>query len=209
MSQVDENDILNQLDEIQLSLQESEKFIPYNYDLIIMWGVISTILFIFSEIFFVQGIVVGGLFLSCVLGLGFAIEYFFIKKENKKYKLAKFTNLQSFINTLFAFSMIFGVIFTVVLVKITAIIYIPLLWMFIIGFANFSVGYVINGGAFKIFGIVVVGSSLILFAVSIFKGVSDVDCFTNNTAAILTLGLGHVLLGLKLKYGCKKDSNSV
>ncbi|MBU1659081.1 hypothetical protein KKG72_08530 [bacterium] len=194
---------IRQVEEIHNSLLESEKFMPYNFNAVILWGVISIILFVSAQHMFKLSIVYGTLFLTIILGFGGLFEYFLTKKENKKYDFIKFTKIQKFVETVFRANFIFGILISIVLVLNNLISYIYVIWMFIIGISGFVVGYTISSRLFLLHGKYTVLASLVLFGLTIFLGADHVSFVINQIFAILFLGIGYIYLGVRLKKECK------
>ena len=192
-------DILKQLDEIHSSLLDSEKFMPYNFNVIIMWGVVSILLFLFASYMFEQSIYIGITFLITMLSGGGAVEYFLTKKENKKYDIQNFTKIQKFIEKVFTLNMIFGILISIVLVQNELVSYIYLIWVFLIGVAGYIVGFTINSKIFLKHGTISAIMSLVLFAFNILFDFS----MLNQAFAVISLGFGYIYLGIKLKKECK------
>lgn len=194
-------EVLKQLEDIHSSLVDSEKFMPYNFNAIIMWGVISILLFLFASYMFEQSMYLGIAFLIIMLSGGGIVEYFLTKKENIKYDIQNFTKIQKFIETVFTFNVIFGILISIILVQNELVSYIYLIWVFLIGVAGYIVGFTINSKIFLNHGKVSAILSLVLFAFSLIFDLT----LLNQAFAIISLGFGYIYLGIKLK----KESKSV
>jgi len=72
----DKNRITEQINIIKNSLMESERFMPYDYKMLIMWGIISIVLFLSLEniVKYGLGYTIG--FMVIIIGIGFLYEIF-------------------------------------------------------------------------------------------------------------------------------------
>lgn len=199
MKNLDKEEAIKQLNEIHISLVDSKKFRPYNYDALIVWGFITVIILVFLKYFYDAGLMYGTLFLSFALIIGSVIEYMLVINENKKYDIDKPTALQNFIFTIFIFSMIFGVIATILLVQHDEIAYCPILWMYIIGLPKFITGFCIHSQSLKLFGKINMIVAFVFFCITIIFTGNEQLFLINTIVSILGLGFGHIYLGLKLK----------
>ncbi len=158
--------VLNQLHNIHSSLIDKEKFVPYNYNVLVMWGVISAILFLTFETVAKIDIWYSMGYIGIVIGVSFLVEMYFIKKENLKYDLEKFTKAQTFIETVYTFSVIFAILLTYILISSSLEVYAYLSWIFLLGFANFIAGFVLNNKKFTTVGIISISVAFAIFTIS-------------------------------------------
>ena len=206
MSQ-EKKEALNQIHQIKESLIDNQKFVPYEPNALIMWGIVTSILFIFAqEVLENFGIVMGCLFLAFFISVAAFIEYHMTKKINKKYEIEVLTRKQKFIESIYMFHSLFGILMTAVLVQAGAMNLIYVIWIFVIGFTSYTAGHIMNQKSFTYHGIV---SALLAF------GILYLIYFTPNglqdsglsilfrILAVIFLGGGFVWLGISMK----KESN--
>jgi len=199
--QESKNDVLKKLKEIHTSLLENEKFMPYNFNAIIVWGVVAIFLFIFASNIFKISIIYGSIFLIVFLGFGALVEYFLIKNENKKYDMPYFNKLQNFVEKVYVINIIFGIFLTIIFVQSMLIDYIYIIWIFLIGSAGYIAGFSINSKLFTYHSIISISVAFTLFILSTFFNIT----IFNQLAAIVVIGFGYIYLGIRLK----RESNDV
>ncbi len=159
---------LNQLNQIHSTLVDKEKFLPYNYNILILWGVISGVLLLTYE-----GVAKINLLLSVGYILGFVlvgaiVEFYFMKRENKKYDLFTLTKTQKFIETVYGLNTIFGVMLTYLLVSNSLTEYSYIVWIFILGVNKYMVGFATNLKQFNYTGILSIIVAFILFLTTLY-----------------------------------------
>ncbi len=194
----DKEEVLNQLNDIHSSLVDQEKFVPYNYDVLIMWGVISAILFLTFDVVAKLSIWYSVTYIGVVLAIGFLVEIYFIKKENIKYDLEVFTKTQTFIETIFTFSIIFSIVLTYIFISNSLDIYGYLAWIFLLGFAVYVTGFILNNSKFALVGIINISVSLAIF---VFSFIFDPVLFASYVkyVAVLFSSGGFIYLGISIK----------
>jgi hypothetical protein len=188
-------DVLKQLDDIHSSLVESERFMPYNYNVVIMWGVSSIIMILFTQTIFEMSILYGVIFLIFILGIGWIAEYIMTKQENQKYDIDRYTKIQKFTESIFTFSVIFGILISLLLAKNMLISYIYLVWVFLLSLSGYLAGFVVNSKLFLRHSQYSMSISFILFILTLFF---DIAIF-NQIFALLSIGVGYIFIGIKLK----------
>jgi len=135
---------LRQINEIKNHLVDKQTFFPYNYKATYVWAVIA-ILMTFSmiplyEMSILHGTVVSFIFIT----IGFVVEGILTKKVNQSYDIEDCTLRQRFIMKGFIISSFFLIAMSAVLAAYKLYIPMFLLWLFLISFSYFSVGFVLN-----------------------------------------------------------------
>ncbi len=203
----EKKEALKQINQLKESLVDNKKFVPYDPNALIMWGFVTSILFLFAqEILEKFGIVAGALFLASFISVSALIEHNMTKKVNKKYEIEALTKKQKFMESIYMFQSLFAILMTVVLVQAEAMNLIYVIWIFVIGFTSYTAGHIMNQKSFTYHGIV---SALIAF------GILYLIYFTPNglqdrglsilfrALSVIFLGGGFVWLGICMK----KESN--
>ncbi len=200
MSEKDE--ALQHLDGIT-SILDDKKFFPYNYNALISWGVISIILSLLLPIFLKNDLLYGSLFLILLVGVGFFIEGFLIKKENINYDIDDCTRRQKFIFRIYLFTSLFGIAMSILLAKYQLLIPVFMLWIFICGLGNIVVGYTVNKKIFSTVGYFVVTLAILLiFASVLVLDLSSIESgFFRLTqlATIVSIGIVPIFLAVYIK----------
>jgi hypothetical protein len=203
----EKKEALKQINQLKESLVDNKKFVPYDPNALIMWGVVTSILFIFAqEILERFGIVAGAIFLASFISTAAFIEHNMTKKVNKKYEIEALTKKQKFMESIYMFQSLFSILMTAVLFQAGAMNLIYVVWIFLIGFTSYTAGHIMNQKSFTYHGVV---SALVAF------GILYLIYFTPNgledrglsilfrVLAVIFLGGGFVWLGITLK----KESN--
>ncbi len=207
MSEKDE--ALQHLDGIT-SILDDKKFFPYNYNALISWGIISIVLSLFLPSLLKSSIVYGSFFLILLVGIGFFVEGFLIKKENVSYDIDDCTRRQKFIFRIYLFASLFGIAMSILLAKHQLLIPIFMLWMFVCGLGDIVVGYTINKKLFSIAGYFTVSLSVLLIFISVF--ISDLGSVESlffrltQLATIISIGVVPIYLAYVIK---KQEAKSV
>ncbi len=191
------------LDAIKLALVDKDVFFPYNYNALIVWGVIATIMTFVMPSLMKTSVLKGTLFSLFMMGIGFAIEAFLTKKVNEDYDIESCTRKQKFIVSTYTLLTIFAVVMSAFLAKYDLIIPLFMLWIFLCGFGDFIVGYVLNIRLFTFAGYLSTGTAIVLLVISLFMndlGSLDSSFFYFAQAAtVALLGVVPILIALKLK----------
>ncbi len=203
----EKKEALKQINQLKESLVDNKKFVPYDPNALIMWGVVTSILFIFAqEVLINFGVVVGCLFLASFISIAAFFEYRMTKKINEKYEIEVLTKKQTFMELIYMFHSLFAILMTAVLVQAEAMNLIYVVWIFVIGFTSYTAGHIMNQKSFTYHGIV---SALVAF------GILYLIYFTPNglqneelsilfrILSVIFLGGGFVWLGIVMK----KESN--
>jgi hypothetical protein len=194
------------MSEKEKSLEE-KKFVPYEPNALIMWGVVTSILFLFTETMIIRfGVVVGGLFLAvCITGAAIS-EHHMTKKVNQRLKNEELTKKQKFIEMVYIFHSIFGILMTVALVKAEATNLIYVIWIFLIGFVSFIAGHILNQKSFTYHGI---ASAMIAFGILYMIYFSPNGLVNSGLSylfrilSVMIIGGGYIWLGLEMKRELK------
>jgi len=198
-------DVLKQLNEIKGALVDNSKFVPYNGNMLIIWGVIGGLMLYFAPVFFRSSIISGVIFLAGGFFVGFMLELNFTQKENKKYQLEQFTVIQKSIEYSYAAMMLFALLLTTILLQVNIKSLIYPIWIFAIGFAGLVTGFLVNNKAFKIVSVIT-----LLISLSMFGYVAlNIDIVSNQAFADLgrviaatVLVISYVYLGIDMNKRC-------
>ncbi len=204
---MDKEEALKQINQLKESMVDNRKFVPYDPNALIMWGVVTSILFIFTqEILERFGTLMGSLFLASFIALASFIEHNMTKKINKRYEIEALTKKQKFIESIYIFHSLFAILMTAVLVKANAMNLIYVVWIFVIGFTSYTAGHIMNQKSFTYHGIV---SALIAFGILYLiyftpNGLQDIGLsLLFRALSVIFLGGGFIWLGICMK----KESN--
>jgi len=142
LSQRDE--ALQHISAIKNHLVDKETFFPYNYNAIFVWSLIALVLTLFMVAMYEQGIIMGSIMVTALMGLGFISESVMTKKVNKNYDIAECTLRQRFIMKNFLMLSAFLIVLSATLATYKLYIPIYLTWLFLISMGYFAVGFVLN-----------------------------------------------------------------
>ncbi len=207
MSEKDE--ALQHLEGIK-SVLDDKKFFPYNYNALISWGVISIILSLFLPFLLKSSLVYGSFFLILLVGAGFFVEGFLIKKENISYDIDDCTRRQKFIFRIYLVTSLFGIAMSILLAKHQLLIPVFMLWIFICGLGNVVVGHTINKRLFLTAGYFSISLAILLIFISVF--ISDLGSVASwffrasQLATIISIGVVPIYLASVIK---KEEAKSV
>jgi hypothetical protein len=87
-------EVLEQLGQIHGALVDEGKFMPYDYRMLIIWGIISGGLFLTTPYVSSFGLVAMAIYIATTIILGFILETYLTNKINEKYDLEQFTKKQ-------------------------------------------------------------------------------------------------------------------
>ncbi len=204
MSEKDE--VLQRLQEIKSTLDD-QKFFPYNYNALIVWGIISIVLSLFLLESLKRDLFYGTTFLVIMVVLGFFIEGFLIKRENTSYEIDDCTKKQKFIFWSYLLTSSFGIVVSILLAKHGLLSPIYMLWIFICGLGNFVVGYVINQKLFSVAGyvsmILAIGLMLLSLFVADLGSLDSLFARVAQVAAVFSLGVIPIYLASVIKKEAK------
>ena len=191
--------VLEQLNQIESSLIDNERFMPFNYRVLIMWGFISAILILsFEDVAKLYSVWIAVSYIGIVTTIGFVIEVYFTKKENKKYDIKKFTKLQKFIETNYTFSIIFSMALTYIFVSNDLGVYSYLAWMFMFGYADFITSFVVNCKKMSAVGLINITASIAIVSITFIFGTDVIESFMKYIAVLFLSG-SLIINGLILK----------
>ena len=194
---------LAHLDAIKSALVDKDAFFPYNYNALIVWGVIATIMTFVMPPLMKASVLQGTLFSLFMIGTGFVIEAFLTKKVNEAYDIESCTRKQKFIVSTYTLLTIFAIVMSAFLAKQDLIIPIFMLWIFLCGFGDFVVGYVLNIRLFTFAGYLSTGASIVLLVIALFmKDLSTLNSsffYFAQGVTVALLGVIPIMIALKLK----------
>ena len=186
---------LNQLNQIHSTLVDKEKFLPYNYNILILWGVISAILFLtYEDVAKINLLLSTGYILGFIL-IGSVIEFYFMKLENKKYDLSSLTKTQIFIESIYGLNTLFGILITNLFISHSLNEYSYIVWIFILGVNKYMVGFATNLKKFTQVGIINIIIAFILFLATLY-GIDTHQL--GKYLAVLFVSGGCIYLGITL-----------
>ena len=187
---------IEQLNEIHSTLVDKEKFLPYNYNVMILWGVISGVLFLTFEKVASFGAAYSVGYILLAVFLGNLVEYYYMKIENSKYDLAELTKTQKFIEAIFGFSTVFGGMMTYLLLQNHLGEFAYIVWIYFLGFNKFVVGFAINQKRFQRAGVLSIAIAFIL-SLAVFYGIDTKE--VGKYLAVIFVSGGCVYLGIVSK----------
>jgi hypothetical protein len=201
MSEKDE--ALQHLSEIKSVLVDKDSFFPYNYNALVVWGVIGMIMSLFMGSLLKSSILYGSIFSFVMMSVGFMIEGFLTKRVNKKYDIDDCTNRQKFISVLFTMLTFFAIALSALLAKHNLIIPSYVVWIFICGVGYFAIGFVLNIKIFTLMSYLKMVVAILLMTLSFFtENLGDINStffyFVQGITFVL-LGVLPILIGQKLK----------
>jgi hypothetical protein len=195
-------DILKQVGQIKGALMEQNKFVPYDGNMLIIWGIIGGIMLYGAPIFFEQSLFGGIGFLVGGFAVGFVLEMVLTKKQNDKYALNQFTSIQKNIEYTYAISMAIALVMTIIAIKLEVLGVIYPLWMFHIGFAGFVTGVLANNKQYKIISLLTMLPPMVIlgyFAFDIQYIHSTAIYELSRSVSIVLLSGSYIYLGIAMK----------
>jgi hypothetical protein len=201
MSEKDE--ALQHLSEIKSVLVDKDAFFPYNYNALIVWGIIGMIMTIFMGVLLKYSILTGSVFSLIMMSVGFMIEGFLVKQVNQKYDIDDCTKRQRFISTMFTMLTIFSIALSALLAKYDLIALAYLVWLFACAIGYFSIGFVLNLSIFTKSAYLKIAVSVLLLISSYF--VTDLGSLNSpffylvQSVTFVLLGILPIMIGRKLK----------
>jgi hypothetical protein len=181
-------DVLEQLNHIESSLLDSEKFIPFNHKVLVMWGVISAVILLVFERVALYGVWYAIGLIGIVTIFGFMIEIYFTKKENIKYDIKRFTSLQKFVESNYTFTIIFATVLTYIFVSNSLAVYAYVSWIFLLGYGDFITGFVINDKKFTAIGLINMSVSIAIYSIIFIFGSDIIEPYIKYIAVIFVSG---------------------
>jgi O-antigen/teichoic acid export membrane protein len=201
MSEKDE--ALQHLSEIKSVLVDKDSFFPYNYNALVVWGIIGMVMSLSMGYLLKSSIFYGSVFSFVMMSVGFMIESFLTKRVNKEYDIDDCTNRQKFISILFTMLTFFSIVISALLAKYELIIPTYIVWIFMCGVGYFSIGFVLNLKIFTNIAYLKMIVSLLLLIGSIFatdlNDINSMFFFLVQGVTFVLLGVLPILIGQKLK----------
>lgn len=187
-------------------MEKDQKFVPYAPNALIMWGIVMGVLALFTQSLIEHfGVVSGGLFIAVFISFAAYLEYHMVRKMKKHGESAALNAKHKFIENIYIFNSLYGILMTAILVKAGAINLIYVVWIFIMGFISYTAGHILNQKSFTYHGI---ASAMVAFGVAylIFftpNGLQDEGLsYLFRALGFIVIGCGYVWLG----YMMKKES---
>ncbi len=210
-----EIDALEQLKLIKSTVLDQDGLLPVSGKDLIIWGVISIVLFMVMPLFFVfqefkDSIVTSSAFMTVFLLFGTFMSYKLIKQKNEK-KDRKFSKYQKMLRYLSTSSIALGFLLSILL-SFKYSVFIPLIWMILIGMIFIVDGFFSKQILTK-YGLFLAGAgfvvALILLLGVLFSVINVSSFYLYYSCAFfasLSLGLGMIILGRKFQ---KEESLNV
>ena len=199
----DKERVLQHLHEIKSVLVDKDTFFPYNYNALIIWGVIGTIMTFVMPALMKSSVMQGTIFSLVFMSIGFVVEGFLTKRVNEDYDIVSSTKKQRFITGTFVILTLFAILISALLAKYDLIIPLFMLWMFLCGFGYYVVGYLLNIRLFTLLGYLSMAPSMVLFIISYFAdGLGSTDSlffYFAQGVSFAVLGLLPIWRGKRLK----------
>ena len=201
MSEKDE--ALEHLSAIKSVLVDKDSFFPYNYNALVVWGVIGMVLTLFMAPMLENSLMVGMIFIIIMMAIGFVVEGFLTKKVNANYDIDDCTHRQKFIMQMFLAETIFGVLMTAIFAKHGLMALIFPLWVMLMGMGDHSLGFVLNLKIFKTTSVLKMVSASLLVAGSLFiedlQSHDTVFFYISQGVTFVLLGILPIMIGRKLR----------
>jgi len=200
-------EVLKQLNEIKGALADSSKFVPYNGNMLIIWGVLGGLMLYFSPVFFYSSVTSGVIFLTVGFLAGFLLELYLTRKENEKYQLEQFTAIQKGIEYSYTIAILFALIFTAIFFQANTKSLIYPMWIFAISFPGFITGFLVNHKAFKVVSVLTLLVSLSMFCyialnIDIISDQTFVDFTRIIAIAVLTPSYIYLGIDMNKRFSC-------
>ena len=199
----EKEEALQHLSDIKSVLVDKDSFFPYNYNALIVWGVIAMIMSLFMGAIFKTSLVYGTLFSFAVIAAGFIIEKFLVKKVNDTYDLEDCTKKQKFIFIMFCMLTFFAIVLSVLLAKYNLIIPAYTVWIFLIGVGDFALGFILNIKIFTLVSYIKIGVAILIVVATLFiddlGSLDSMFFFFVQGVTFTLLGVLPILIARKLK----------
>ena len=199
----EKEEALEHLSAIKSALVDKDSFFPYNYNALIVWGVIGMIMTLFIGGIYKESVLYGTVFSIILMSVGFVIEGFLTKKINADYDIDDCTKRQKFIAILLTGLTFFSIAMSALLAKYDLIVPIYILWIFLMGVGHYSIGFVLNIKLFTLSSYMkMVVSILLIIAVYFMDDLGDVNTtffYFVQGISFAFLGVVPIMIGRKLK----------
>ena len=204
MSEKDE--ALQHLSAIKSALVDKDSFFPYNYNALIVWGLIGMFLTMVLPSVIKESVWQGSALAFIMTTIGFVVEGFLTKRVNADYDIESCTKKQRFIVMVFTVGTLFSLALSAILAQYDLIIPLFAIWMFACGIGDLAVGYVLNMKIFVFQAFIMIGASLLVLLLSYFMGdlgnLESAFFYFAQGLAFATMGVLPIMIAMKLK----KDS---
>jgi hypothetical protein len=187
-----------QLEEIHASLVDHEKFMPYDYRMLIGWGVVSAFLFLTFEAVTTRSIGFGLLYVASIIIIASLVETYLTKRVNVKYDLPKLTKLQRFVESVYCIATVLALMLSYILISHGLIVYTYISWVSLLGFSSYVTGFVMNHKRVMSVGAGMMASGVVLYVGSF---MIDLGPYIKYLAAAVTGG-GFIYMGITMKKEC-------
>jgi hypothetical protein len=199
----EKNEALQYVKDIKSALLDKDSFFPYNYNALIVWGIIGSIMTFVMPGLIKSSILYGTIFSVVMMSIGFMTEGMLIKKVNADYDIESCTKKQKFISKMYFFLTLFAVTLSALFAKYDLIIPLFALWLFLCGFGDYAVGYILNIRIFSIVSNMSMGTSVLLVVAMLFSAdlsnMTSLLFYISEFASFLLLGIAPVVIAMKLK----------
>lgn len=184
-------------------MEKDQKFVPYAPNALIMWGIVMGVLALFTQSLIEYiGVAAGGLFLTLFISIAAYLEYHMVRKIKKHGESDVLNKKHKFIENIYIFNSLYGILMTAILVKAGAINLIYVVWIFIMGFISYTAGHILNQKSFTYHGI---ASAMVAFGIAylIFftpDGLQDIGLsYLFRVLGFIVIGGGYIWLGFQMK----------
>ncbi len=189
----EKEEALQHLSEIKSALVDKDSFFPYNYNALIVWGVIGMILTLFMAPLYKESILYGTIFSTVFITIGFMVEGYLTKKVNADYDIDDCTKRQKFIVMMFTTLTMFGIALSSLLAKYDLVLLVFPVWLFLMGVGHYAVGFVLNIKLFQSTSCLMMSMAILMMIGAFFiDGLGEI----NSTIYYILQGITFVLLGL-------------
>lgn len=189
----EKEEALEHLSAIKSALVDKSEFFPYNYNALIVWGIVGMLLTMFLPYMYDMSVLYGTVFSLVLMSTGFIVEGTLTKRVNKSYDIDDCTKRQRFIVMMFTTLTIFGIALSALLVKYNLMLLVFALWLFLMGIGNHAVGFVTNIKIFQITSCLKMTASIMIVIAAFFMGDLGDD---KSTFFFFVQGITFVLLGV-------------
>ncbi len=196
-------DALQHLSEIKSVLVDKDAFFPYNYNALIVWGIVGMIMTLFMGVMLKSSLLYGAIFSIVVMTVGFMIEGFLIKKVNQSYDIEDCTKKQKFISIMFSMLTLFAISLSVLLAKYDLIIPAYIVWIFLMGVGHFILGFILNIKIFTLTSYLKMSIAILVMVATLFiddlGNLNSTFFYFIQGITFALLGVLPILIGRKLK----------
>lgn len=199
----EKEEVLQHLSDIKSVLVDKDEFFPYNYNALIVWGVIGMIMSLFMGVIFKDSLLYGAIFSFVIMTAGFMIEGFLVKKVNEAYDIEDCTKRQKFISIMFIMLAFFSIVLSVLLAKYNLIILAYSVWIFLIGMGSFALGFILNIKIFTFASYLKMSAAIFIMIATLFVddlgSLDSMFFFFVQGVTFVLLGVLPILIAIKLK----------